>query len=201
MAAVENEHADCVDCHESGPVSAGAARLRMAVAYLCRGRDDVFAGAGRPPRCLRCHGDIERETLEAPAGLRVSHKEILTSGRACSDCHRGVGHTAGRSFAGGMASCTVCHDGETAAGTCETCHAGGSPLEGRPDRGLVCSFVPVLACSGCEPRLFAVSRRRPEVRGLPQRVRVCRIPTSSARAGTRRSQHLTARSAASSATR
>ena len=39
VTAVVHEHADCIDCHESGPVSGGVARLRMAVAYV--GADEV----------------------------------------------------------------------------------------------------------------------------------------------------------------
>ena len=95
VTAVENEHADCIDCHESGPVSGGVARLRMAVTYLAADEVTSSPVPVDPPRCLRCHRNIESETLDGPAGLRVSHKEILASGRTCSDCHRDVGHTAG----------------------------------------------------------------------------------------------------------
>ncbi len=129
MTAVENEHADCIDCHESGPVSGGSARLRMAVAYDAADEATIFTRARRSTALSALPRDIESEIAGRAAGLRVSHKEILASGRTCSDCHRDVGHTAGRSFQGGMSSCTVCHDGKTAASECETCHAGGSPLE------------------------------------------------------------------------
>lgn len=126
--AVENRHADCVDCHESGPVFGGVARLRMAIAYLRSGETTGSSLPVDPSRCLRCHEDVAEDTVETAAELRVSHKEILGGGRTCGDCHVDVGHREGRSLEGGMARCTACHDGTTADSACETCHVGGSPL-------------------------------------------------------------------------
>lgn len=129
VLALENPHADCVDCHESGIVSGGFARLRMAYEYTrSENTTGVVSEPVSPARCLRCHRDIARDTVTTSTGVRVSHAEMLASGRACSDCHQDVGHRERRSFAGGMARCTVCHDGTTASSECAQCHPDGSPL-------------------------------------------------------------------------
>jgi hypothetical protein len=130
MTALENRHADCVDCHEDGPIVGGFARLRMALAYAqSEDTTAIVSAPVSPARCLRCHRDVARDTVTTSTGVRVSHAELLASGRACSDCHPEVGHRERRSFAGGMARCTVCHDGDAASTECSLCHPKGSPLE------------------------------------------------------------------------
>ena len=128
VLAVENPHGDCIDCHEAGPVSGMVSRIRMAVAYSLS-RETPGSVPVDPALCLRCHEDIEAATLETATGLRVSHSEILASGRTCSDCHDQTGHREGRSFVGRMSRCTGCHDGVIAQRECDTCHVGGSPVE------------------------------------------------------------------------
>ena len=83
-----------------------------------------------PPRCLGCHGDVESETRGGacgPAGLAQGDTGERSHLQRLPQRCRATARVA-RSQ-GGMSSCTVCHDGETAASECETCHAGGSPLE------------------------------------------------------------------------
>ena len=126
--AVKNHHAECVDCHESDPVSGIISRVRMA---LVRTPPDASVAETPvdPDRCLRCHGTVASNTVTTKAGLVVSHKEIIAGGRACSDCHSDVGHVSSTvAVAGGMSECTSCHDGKVAKRTCETCHVGGSPI-------------------------------------------------------------------------
>lgn len=127
VVAVQKHHADCVACHESDPVSGIVARARMALAG--KGAiDSVTALPVDSQRCLSCHRDVTRATLKTKAGLAVSHKEILSGGRTCRDCHLNVGHVKGTSISGGMSACTSCHDGRAASRECQTCHFGGSPL-------------------------------------------------------------------------
>ena len=125
--AVKGHHADCIDCHESNPVSGVVARVQMALAPAVTNRS-VVANPVDPDRCLRCHGNVVRETVTTKAGLIVSHKEILAGGRTCQDCHVDAGHRKGTAIVGGMSRCTSCHDGTLAKRTCQTCHVGGSPL-------------------------------------------------------------------------
>lgn len=157
MTALENRHADCIDCHESGPVSGGVSRLRMAYAYSRSETSVVDASVPvSPTRCLRCHRDVARDTVETATGVRISHKEVLASGRTCSDCHENVGHRERRSAEGGMAQCTVCHDGKTASAECSLCHPGGTPLVAKrtmDDAGSAYSYPTVQVanrdCSRC----------------------------------------------------
>ena len=126
--AVKINHARCIDCHESGPVSGLAARVRMAIASRGRSGEKVTSVPIDAGQCLRCHAAVARETVKTKAGLKVSHKEILAGGRTCSDCHPDAGHVARKSIVGGMSRCTPCHDGVIATRSCETCHQGGSPI-------------------------------------------------------------------------
>jgi nitrate/TMAO reductase-like tetraheme cytochrome c subunit len=126
--ATKNQHADCIDCHESNPVSGMVARVNMAFA-----QSTGLRFASKAPvdsgLCLRCHTTIATTSVKTRTGLIVSHKEILAAGRTCSDCHVDEGHKK-RSAAtvAGMSACMTCHDGAAAPRTCVTCHNGGSPL-------------------------------------------------------------------------
>jgi len=139
-SAVKTPHAKCIDCHESGPISGGASRVRMAIAQAI-GQPKIVSRPVGASRCLKCHGDVTSATLTTKTGLIVSHKEILAAGRTCSDCHPNTGHTQNNTIAAGMSQCTSCHDGKTAKANCETCHDGGSPItSASPIRKAVSAF-------------------------------------------------------------
>jgi hypothetical protein len=130
VAAVKDPHGTCVACHEPDPISGVASRIRMAI--IKTPRSDLAALATTQvdsEACLRCHSQITASKLTTRAGVIVSHKEIVAGGYSCTMCHVDVGHRNDRSFAGGMARCTTCHDGQAAKRDCAECHVGGSPLE------------------------------------------------------------------------
>lgn len=129
VSALETGHADCIDCHEGGPVSGAAARTRMVISYTLSAEETSAPTTVDPAHCLDCHDDVAQSTVETKSGLRVSHREVLSSGLTCSDCHSRVGHgEPGSLLQGVMDRCVVCHDGATASRACDTCHLGGSPL-------------------------------------------------------------------------
>ena len=76
VTAVENNHGDCIDCHESGPVSGGVARLRMAVGYLASDEPTITSVPVDPRRCLSCH----RECRD-----RDDHRPCRSAGLAQGD--------------------------------------------------------------------------------------------------------------------
>ncbi len=126
VTALDNPHEDCIDCHESNPVTGVASRIRMAFEDVPEG--GIAGTSTDPDACLDCHRNLLDETTTSDVGLRISHKEIVAGGRSCDDCHVDVGHREGRSFTGGMSRCMSCHDGDVAQRTCETCHPAGSPI-------------------------------------------------------------------------
>lgn len=118
-------HASCVSCHEQpgvlGVVDNVSTRSRMLVVSLSGTEASATAAVSVGSEgCLRCHSDVASKVIVA-RGVRMSHAEPLRAGQPCTACHPGTGHSA-RSFAGGMASCVVCHDGKTASAECGTCH-------------------------------------------------------------------------------
>lgn len=125
--AVRYPHGDCIDCHESGPISGMASRFRMAYSHQMGVRRIVSAPID-PARCTGCHRQLTKSTIVTRTGLKVSHTEILAGGRTCSDCHASVGHRRGSSLAVGMASCMGCHNGVKASRECRVCHRQGSPI-------------------------------------------------------------------------
>jgi nitrate/TMAO reductase-like tetraheme cytochrome c subunit len=73
--------------------------------------------------CLQCHS-LDREV--SPGGdLNIPHRDhVEERGLKCADCHFNVVHTR-RAISGGappMDMCYMCHDGEQAPNSCETCH-------------------------------------------------------------------------------
>ncbi|MDI6901755.1 MAG: hypothetical protein QMC79_08700 [Anaerosomatales bacterium] len=124
IAAAEIDHASCVSCHEQpglwGVVGNVSSRTRMVVRELQGDASDPRATL-HPAGCLGCHGDVLDEVTESPAGIRMSHREPVSAGMSCTECHRTVGHTERRSEAT-MSQCLPCHDAEQASADCETCH-------------------------------------------------------------------------------
>lgn len=128
--AFERPHADCVDCHEAGPLSAVVVRTRMLAVYAVSGASNTSPVPVDPSRCLRCHKTILRENV-VRSRVRMSHEAVISGGFTCSDCHEGTGHSRAVSSEGRMDRCVPCHDGKRAANKCATCHVGGSPLARR----------------------------------------------------------------------
>jgi hypothetical protein len=166
VLAIENRHADCVKCHESGPVSGALSRVRMALDQTI-GNVKVVSAPVDSGRCLKCHDKVLSENVKTPAGLIVSHKEIVAGGYACEDCHEGIGHQQLSSIKGGMSRCTTCHDGRTAPRTCQTCHVDGSPLEtSSPARKAYSSFL-------YGPAVRVANRDCARCHGTEKRCRTC----------------------------
>lgn len=131
----ESRHARirCVRCHEGRP------GFSIGQAFVGRAHSFYMQTTARPVDgitvvssllCLDCHGDIRRRTVITPDSVAVSHKEILSAGTSCDDCHRGTGHGATKRV--GMGPCLRCHDGRKASVECTLCHLDGPDMSIRP---------------------------------------------------------------------
>lgn len=125
-SALEQGHARCASCHEvagvMGVLPNTAARARMLVNYSQGATPEVVLRPVDSDECLWCHEDVAHQTIETERGILMSHKEVVTEGLPCQTCHDAAGHDPD-GFTGSMSSCVVCHDGDTAATECSTCHA------------------------------------------------------------------------------
>ena len=90
--------------------------------------------------CVQCHKSIrEGVSTNSTSGIRVEHKQFLTSGTKCIDCH--TKSTSGQiEYSKGMDACIMCHDGSKAPSECSTCHtknfAAASAARVRPVNGI-----------------------------------------------------------------
>jgi nitrate/TMAO reductase-like tetraheme cytochrome c subunit len=147
----------CVTCHEdasiAGAFGAPFARtghvLRRVVSGLGSRMAPVSSGS-----CLGCHSGIRGRTVSVTAlDIRMSHDAPLAAGMSCADCHTGTGHDSGAPAAPGMTTCAPCHDGETAASSCTTCHPADASRARRPsDARRVYATVkldPMTECGAC----------------------------------------------------
>lgn len=72
--------------------------------------------------CLPCHQNLATQSITGK-GIRMSHKEVLAAGYACTDCHAKTTHKDERPARfTGMKACLPCHDGKTAPVFCNRCH-------------------------------------------------------------------------------
>jgi len=113
----------CWSCH-SGPgelerYGRPVRLLRMQVARLF-GRAPWIATVDER-RCLACHKRIAAQVVTS-RGITVRHKDFIAE-QACQACHGEHRAATGPS----LDRCAACHDGESAANTCVTCHKGGPP--------------------------------------------------------------------------
>lgn len=124
LAAHEDGHASCVECHErSGFAGFGGntvSRVRMAVRRIV-GQSGAEALPVPSSQCVGCHRDVLEETVVTDGGIAVAHSQILESGEPCMTCHIGSGHTR-PAYTLGMSPCVVCHDSVTAPVECDLCH-------------------------------------------------------------------------------
>lgn len=162
-SAVRLEHASCIECHEqpgvSGAVDALSQRARMAVVAAVKGTPQTPGAVVMPSACMRCHADISKKTSVSDLGVRMSHKEVLSAGSTCDDCHPSTGHDSKR-YVGGMSRCVVCHDDVRASAECSTCHSSDpTSMKVRASKGASdtitggMEYPPVTAakrdCAGC----------------------------------------------------
>jgi hypothetical protein len=162
-AAVRLEHAACIECHEqpgvSGAVDALAQRGRMAAVAAVKGTPVSSSAVVMPSACMRCHADIAKKTSVSDLGVRMSHKEVLSAGSTCDDCHPSTGHDSKR-YVGGMSRCVICHDAVKASAECSTCHSTDpTSMKVRASKGATeaiaggLTYPPVNAakrdCAGC----------------------------------------------------
>ena len=128
-ALEQSKHSDvgCTSCH-AGNEPFGIVSQRLALARMIPAK---LSGFYRKPvtalvpakHCLGCHKPIESKVIESK-GLRVSHKEIISAGYACGDCHSTVAHgkNAVRQNFAEVGKCLTCHNDTTASSECASCH-------------------------------------------------------------------------------
>jgi len=120
--------------HPPSEVKAATTGSVRRLVHVVRGltdADNVAAGYGTVTSraCLRCHADAI-EGVTTPVGqttVRMSHDEPLEAGMACTVCHAFNEVQEVGAPDRGMEVCLKCHDNQTAAATCTTCHVK-SPL-------------------------------------------------------------------------
>lgn len=157
MADDAHEKLACVDCHES-PSRVGRYGLATVArtGHFLQGFgwiDSGEYGSTSSQACLNCHAEVMTTTIEDQAkAIRVSHREPLEAGSACSDCHRLANGVVPRDI-GGMTRCVACHDGQTAPSECGYCHqkdvsvAASQPTPPRPETARPIIGTP--DCGGC----------------------------------------------------
>jgi hypothetical protein len=124
LQASQLRHAPCVACHEAGYVaifSNASSRLRMVTAYAL-GHSPADASVVVDSRqCLGCHARVAGKTTVSTEGLRMSHKEVVSAGQPCRECHAQSGHV-NDVYTSTMSACLPCHDTRVASADCITCH-------------------------------------------------------------------------------
>jgi len=115
----------CLSCHhEPGlfgymiGVSEGADNLLTHFLYEERMTRAVVSNDS----CLKCHGNVFNQTVSNDREIRIRHKDLVTGGMVCTNCHAGIAHETktGKVFA--MNRCVSCHNGRTAKTDCKSCH-------------------------------------------------------------------------------
>lgn len=125
----QSKHQDiaCTSCHAGNEpfaiISQRLALARMIPAQLSGFYRKPVTALVPSKNCLGCHKPIESKVVESKA-LRVSHKEIISAGYACGDCHSTVAHgkSAARQNVAEIGKCLNCHNDITASSECATCH-------------------------------------------------------------------------------
>jgi hypothetical protein len=157
LAQTAHKDITCVRCHMEPTVS-GLARFnvdyaRWLITYgTAKTAPEPGPGSVRQSACVRCHRDVRTETIEA-GGIRIRHSDILATGASCRDCHNDSSHPGAlvEPSVPSMDLCLPCHDGETAAVDCQTCHIrdpGSRPEPGRGYTSLKTAGAPD-ACYAC----------------------------------------------------
>lgn len=123
-----HSNVNCVMCHvDPGVVNALIHKVESYKEIYAN-----FFGHGEMPpdvklpsneSCLQCH-NLDRNV--SPGGdINIPHRQhVEMRDLKCADCHFNVVHTR-RAISGGvppMDICYMCHDGERAPNSCETCH-------------------------------------------------------------------------------
>ena len=128
----------CADCHSTAASSRSAVDNLLPGEAACtpchaidRKQPEKDAAGGPPARCDACHlGYVQgtppaRVVIPTP-NLKFDHAAHVTRGMACTDCHGDLAAEevglATRDQLPRMRLCLECHDGETAADACATCH-------------------------------------------------------------------------------
>jgi hypothetical protein len=82
--------------------------------------------------CLRSSCHSVNRTASTSGDLLIPHEDhVLKRGLECKDCHYNVVHTTeGGTPLPPMGVCAMCHDGDRAPNTCDTCHEDRKTPEG-----------------------------------------------------------------------
>lgn len=156
----ESSHKEvgCLTCHSKPGITSflteSIKRLNY-LAYYVKGpyRRPLKAEVSNEA-CLRCHEET-RQGILVSRTIRVSHKEILTAGYLCTDCHNTVAHGKTVTLAKfpTMDKCVACHKGKSASAKCSTCHVKdiGKQVR-RPKREFPkVRIAEITNCRGCHP--------------------------------------------------
>ena len=121
----------CLACHQQPGVAGFLIRNLGQLRYIpWLIRQTAFPGEAGPIRavvsddsCNRCHQNILGKVVKN-RGLRVSHKEIVSAGYYCTDCHSAMPHKKAAFVTqySRKDKCLQCHNGQEASGKCSLCH-------------------------------------------------------------------------------
>jgi len=145
----------CLGCH-ARPGLTGAVEASFSGLARFVGAESRESSASSPASrvyqdgCLACHGAVEDGVVGAAVLMR--HSDVIEAGYACTSCHRALGHEELASLKPAvstsmMATCLVCHDGETAPAECDTCHVQ-QPSDAASGGGGGLTALAV-TCEGC----------------------------------------------------
>ena len=140
----DHSRVSCLDCH-SGPGIVGYVSVPKRALRSLGVKMGVIrrasAVAFNYDNCLRCHDTI-LDGIVIKRGIKVSHREIVDDGRACGDCHAGVGHEVKGAVSydnyTSMDKCLYCHKSGR-LGKCKLCHVNrtGKGLAKKTQMGLL----------------------------------------------------------------
>lgn len=147
----DGSHADvgCYRCHARPGAFGVTSAVVREVFVVWPGEESSATARVFSDACLRCHEEIAHGVVGA--AVRVRHVDLIESGASCALCHSDIGHgkpqsreDSGRSM---MSRCLVCHDGQRAPVTCDTCHVRG-PMDSA-DVEAAPTAIARVTCDGC----------------------------------------------------
>lgn len=117
---------NCLDCHKNRQVAGyfitRIEGIEMLFSFATGLYNKPIQAQIDNQACLLCHRQVAKTFTSR--GIRVSHKEFLSKGYLCTNCHNTIAHkeTIAKKNYPYMDQCLECHNGDIASSNCDNCH-------------------------------------------------------------------------------